>query len=300
MAVQPDPGHSAPGDPPPDEREPALADLLRVPPGEPVDLAALDPRATPLAPGGKKETRAAMAEHGAPLAALQEALYAEATGGGTRRVLVVLQGMDTSGKGGVIDHVIGLVSPQGVQIASFKKPSAEELRHDFLWRVRRALPRPGMIGIFDRSHYEDVLVARVRGLAPAEVIERRYAQIARFERRLAGEGVTLVKCFLHLSYDEQRERLLARLADETKHWKFNPGDLAERARWDDYQEAYRLVLERCSTSAAPWYAVPADRKWYRNWAIARLLLETLRGLDPQYPRPDLDVPALTAALAPPN
>ena len=274
----------------------SLRDALRMPPGDPVDLAALDPRSTPLAPGGKSRTASAMAADGAELARLQEALYASAA----RRVLVVLQGMDTSGKGGVIEHVIGLVNPQGVHIHSFKRPSAEELRHHFLWRVRRALPEPGMIGIFDRSQYEDVLVVRVHRLATPEVVEKRYGEIARFEAGLADQGYGLVKCFLHISYDEQRERLLARLADPDKHWKFNEGDLAERRRWADYQEAYRIALERCSTPRAPWYAVPADRKWYRNWAIGRLLLETVRELDPQFPRPDLDVKALTKALAPPN
>ena len=274
----------------------SLRDALRVPPGDPVDLAAPDPRATPLAPGGKTKTAEAMAADGAELARLQEALYASAA----RRVLVVLQGMDTSGKGGVIEHVIGLVNPQGVHIHSFRKPSAEELRHHFLWRVRRALPEPGMIGIFDRSHYEDVLVVRVHRLAIPEVIEKRYGEIARFEAGLADQGYALVKCFLDISYDEQRERLLARLEDSDKHWKFNEGDLAERRRWADYQEAYRIALERCSTPSAPWYVVPADRKWYRNWAVGRLLLETLRELDPRFPRPDLDVKALTKALAAPN
>jgi PPK2 family polyphosphate:nucleotide phosphotransferase len=274
----------------------SLRDELRVPPGAPVDLDALDARATPLAPGGKKKTAAAVTADGDQLAALQEALYASAG----RRVLVVLQGMDTSGKGGVIEHVFGLVSPQGVHIHSFKKPTPEELRHHFLWRVRRALPPAGMIGIFDRSHYEDVLVARVHTLAPPDVVEKRYEEINRFEATLAGQGYALVKCFLNVSYDEQRERLLARLDDPSKHWKFNPGDVAERARWTDYQEAYRIALERCSTAVAPWYAVPADRKWYRNWAVGRLLLETLRDLDPKYPQPELDVPALVQALAPPN
>jgi PPK2 family polyphosphate:nucleotide phosphotransferase len=274
----------------------SLRDALRVPPATAVDLGTLDARATPLVPGGKKKTATAMAADGAELARLQEALFASAGA----RVLVVLQGMDTSGKGGVIEHVIGLVNPQGVHIHSFKKPTEQELRHHFLWRVRRALPEPGMIGIFDRSHYEDVLVVRVHGLAPPEVVEKRYAEIGRFEAGLVDQGYALVKCFLHVSYDEQRERLLARLADPDKHWKFNEGDLAERKRWADYQDAYRIALERCSTDAAPWYAVPADRKWYRNWAIGRLLLETARDLDPQLPRPDLDVKAITKALAPPN
>jgi PPK2 family polyphosphate:nucleotide phosphotransferase len=274
----------------------SLRDALRVPPGQPVDLDELDARATPLAPGGKKKCATAVVDDGAELAALQEKLFAAAS----QRVLLVLQGMDTSGKGGVIEHVIGLVNPQGVHIASFKKPTEEELRHHFLWRVRRALPAPGLIGIFDRSHYEDVLIARVHGLAQPDIIEKRYAEITRFESQLADQGYALVKCFLNVSYDEQRERLLARLDDPTKHWKFNPGDLAERARWADYQEAYRIALERCSTDAAPWYAVPADRKWYRNWAIGRLLLETTRDLDPHYPQPSLDIPALKKSLAPPN
>jgi PPK2 family polyphosphate:nucleotide phosphotransferase len=274
----------------------SLRDVLRVTPGRPVDLDELDTRATPLAPGGKTKTTAGTVAVGDSLAELQEALYASAQ----RRVLVVLQGMDTSGKGGVIEHVIGLVNPQGVHIASFKKPTPVELRHHFLWRVRAALPGPGLIGIFDRSHYEDVLIARVHSLAPPDVVETRYAEITRFEAKLVEDGFALVKCFLHISYDEQRERLLARLDDPRKHWKFNPGDLAERARWAQYQEAYRIALERCSTEAAPWYAVPADRKWYRNWAVGRLLLETVRDLDPRYPQLDLDVPALTKALAPPN
>jgi PPK2 family polyphosphate:nucleotide phosphotransferase len=273
----------------------SLRDALRVPAGG-VDLAGLDARSTPRAPGGKTKTAKAMAADGTELAGLQEALYA--SGGGP--VLVVLQGMDTSGKGGVIEHVIGLVNPQGVHIASFKKPTPAELRHHFLWRVRRALPGPGTIGIFDRSHYEDVLIARVHQLAAPDLIEKRYGEINRFEARLAEDGCALVKCFLQVSYDEQRERLLARLADPDKHWKFNEGDLAERKRWADYQEAYRIALERCSPAASPWYAVPADRKWYRNWAVGRLLLETVRDLDPRFPRPELDVPRLTAALAPPN
>jgi PPK2 family polyphosphate:nucleotide phosphotransferase len=278
----------------------SLRDELRVAPGSTVDMSALDPRATPLAPGGKRRTRAALAEHGVHLAPLQEALWAEGTAGGTRRLLMVLQGMDTSGKGGVLEHVMGLVSPQGVRIASFRKPTAAELRHHFLWRIRRQLPPPGTIGIFDRSHYEDVLVVRVHELAPPDVVEGRYAEITRFERRLAADGVAIVKCFLHISYDEQRDRLRARLDDPAKHWKFNEGDLAERARWDDYQQAYRVALERCSVPEAPWYVVPGDRKWYRDWAVSRLLLETLHDLDPRYPSPDLDVAALIRRLEPPN
>ena len=279
----------------------SLRDRLRIAPGEPVDLAALDPRATPLAPGGKSATKTAMEQQGAPLAALQEALYAQATTGAPARVLVVLQGMDTSGKGGVIEHVIGLVNPQGVQITLVQEADAG--------RAAAPLPvadPPGGAPTRDDRHLRPVaLRGRAdRPGAPAgpggRLIERRYADISRFERQLVADGVAVVKCFLHISYDEQRERLLARLDDPAKHWKFNEGDLAERARWTDYQEAYRTALERCSSPEAPWYVVPADRKWYRNWAVGTLLLETLRELDPRYPTPELDVRALKKRLAPPN
>jgi PPK2 family polyphosphate:nucleotide phosphotransferase len=258
-------------------------------PAPPVALAALDPRATPLAPGDKERTREQLFVDGRRLAELQERLYAEGVSGGRRRVLVVLQGMDTSGKGGVIEHVVGAVSPQGVSITGFRTPTPEEQRHSFLWRVRRAVPGPGRIGVFDRSHYEDVVAARVRGLAAPDVIERRYREIVRFEEQLAAEGVTLVKCFLHISPWEQKERLLARLDDSAERWKFSPGDLDERARWPEYQRAYEAVLERTSTDTAPWYVVPSDRKWYRNWAVGRLLLETLTELAPRLPEPAYDV-----------
>lgn len=230
-----------------------------------------------------------MQADGEQLATMQEALYAEGTGGSTRRILLVLQGMDTSGKGGVIKHVIGAVNPQGTQIASFKKPTAEELSHHFLWRIRREVPRPGLIGIFDRSHYEDVLIARVRRLVPVTSWEKRYAEINRFEHRLADDGVRIVKCFLHISFAEQKERLLDRLDDPLKQWKFNPGDVDERKLWPAYTKAYEAVLNRTSTEPAPWYVVPSDRKWYRNWAIGRLLLETLTELAPAFPEPDYDV-----------
>jgi len=205
--------------------------------------------------------------------------------------VLLLQGMDTCGKDGTVKHVVGQVNPAGLRITSFKKPTEEELGHDFLWRIRRALPDPGFLGIFNRSQYEDVLIVRVHDLAPWQ---GRHEEINRFE---ADAGVTWVKCMLHISSDEQRERLLARLDDPRKRWKFNEGDLAERAHWDDYAAAYQDALERCDTDAAPWYVVPADRKWYRNWAVQQLLLETLRELDPRYPeRADLDVPALERAL----
>lgn len=235
---------------------------------------------------------------GAALEPLQEALYAQAAGGSNdvrQRVLLVLQGMDTSGKGGVIEHVIGQVNPQGMAIHSFKSPTDEELAHHYLWRIRRGLPAPGQIGIFDRSHYEDVLIARVRRLVPKAVWEKRYAEINRFEARLADDGVRIIKCFLHISPEEQLERLRARLQDPSKYWKFNPGDVKERSRWTDYTRAYETVLERTNTDPAPWYVIPSDLKWYRNWAIGRLLLETLTDLDPQFPPADFD-PAEQLAL----
>ena len=266
----------------------SLRSVLRTP-AAPVALAGLDPRATPLAPGQKERTREVMLAEGRRLADLQEFLYAEAASGRRRRVLLVLQGMDTSGKGGVVRHVLGAVQPQGVSVTSFKRPTPQELRHGFLWRIRRAVPGPGMLGVFDRSHYEDVLAGSVRGLAPAEVVEHRYREILRFERELVDDGVTLVKVFLHLSPWEQKERLLARLDDSAKRWKFDPADVEDRALWPAYQRTYETVLERTDTDAAPWYVVPADRKWYRNWAVGRLLLETLTDLDPRLPEPAYDV-----------
>ncbi|KAA6211506.1 polyphosphate kinase 2 family protein [Streptomyces filamentosus] len=270
----------------------SLGALLRLPPGEPVDLSAYDPRAVtggPDAPRDKTAGRAATALLAPRLAELQERLYAASTAGGRQRLLLVLQGMDTSGKGGTVKHVIGHFNPSGCRIRAFKAPTPEERAHPFLWRVSKALPEPGEIGIFDRSHYEDVLIARVRELAPPEELERRYEEIDRFERSLAEEGVTLVKVFLHLSYEEQRARLLERLDNPEKHWKFDPSDIEERTRWDDYREAYEVAMERCSAPGAPWFLVPADRKWYRNWAVSLLLLEHLEALDPQYPPGGFDV-----------
>ncbi|GLP63633.1 polyphosphate--nucleotide phosphotransferase [Streptomyces sp. TUS-ST3] len=267
----------------------ALRELLRVPGGKPVDLAAHDTRAIPAGPRHKRAGLAAMTDLATPLADLQERLWAASTAGDRRRVLLVLQGMDTSGKGGTVKHVIGLFNPSGCRIRAFKAPTPKERAHPFLWRIKRALPHAGELGIFDRSQYEDVLVARVRALVPAAEIERRYDEINRFEKSLAADGVTLVKCFLHISYDEQRDRLLKRLDRPDKHWKFHASDIDDRALWPAYQHAYELALERCSTPHAPWYLVPADRKWYRNWAVSRLLLEHLTELDPRYPPADFDV-----------
>jgi PPK2 family polyphosphate:nucleotide phosphotransferase len=241
-----------------------------------------------------------MAHDLAAMADLQERLWAESTAGGRRRVLLVLQGMDTAGKGGVATHAVGVFGPIGVEYTAFKKPTEEELAHDFLWRIRHRLPAPGMIGVFDRSHYEDVLVARVHDLVPQTEWEARYDAINAFEQELVEGGTTVLKVFLHVSYDVQRDRLLRRLDKPDKHWKFTAGDVDERARWDDYQAAYDAALERCSTDAAPWYVVPADHKTYRNWAVAELLRETLAELAPRYPQPDLDVEALRARLAPPH
>jgi PPK2 family polyphosphate:nucleotide phosphotransferase len=223
------------------------------------------------------------------LAELQERLFAASTAGDRRRVLLVLQGMDTSGKGGTIKHVIGFCNPSGCRVRAFQAPTAEERAHHFLWRVERSLPRPGELGIFDRSHYEDVLVARVRELAPRDEIERRYDEINGFEKSLTDDGTTVIKCFLHISYGEQRRRLLKRLDRPDKHWKFSPSDIDDRALWPAFQEAYEIALERCSTPYAPWYVIPSDHKWYRNWAVGRLLLEHLRALDPQYPKADFDL-----------
>ena len=262
-----------------------------------LDLAALDPRARPLGPRDKAAAAEEMVDLADRLDHLQEALYAEATAGGNRAVLLVLQGMDTSGKGGVIRHVGGLVNPQGLQIATFKKPTDEELAHHFLWRVRREVPVPGRIGIFDRSHYEDVLIARVDELVPEDVWRRRYTEITEFEAELTEQGVTILKCMLHISAKEQAERLVARLDDPAKRWKYNPGDLDARAKWPAYQEAYAEALRRTDTDAAPWYVIPSDRKWYRNWAVAALLAETLTELDPQFPQQTFDVDAERARLA---
>ncbi|MGK5533912.1 PPK2 family polyphosphate kinase [Streptomyces sp. URMC 129] len=276
--------------------ETSLRGLTRVRPGSSVDLAALPSDATPGCTGAKAEARAETTAMGKELAALQERLYAAATGGDRRRLLLVLQGMDTSGKGGTVKRVVAHFNPAGCRIRAFKAPTAEERAQHFLWRVTRALPKAGEVGIFDRSHYEDVLVPRVHGLVPEPVWTRRYEEINAWERALADDGVTFVKVFLHIGHGEQRERLLARLDKPHKHWKFDSGDIAERERWPDYQRAYAAALERCSTDAAPWYVVAADRKWYRDWAVSRLLLEHLRALDPRYPVGDFDVAAVRERL----
>jgi PPK2 family polyphosphate:nucleotide phosphotransferase len=272
-----------------------ISDVLRAPAGA-VDLPALDARATPGFTGDKaaaEEERAVLAEQ---LGTLQEQLYAEGRSGGSRSVLLVLQGMDTSGKGGTIKHVVGQVDPAGVRVAQFGKPTQEELEHDFLWRIRRQLPAAGRLGAFDRSHYEDVVTVVVQDLIDADTCERRIAAINRFEEELVETGTLLVKCFLHISRDEQRERLLARLDDTTKHWKYQPSDLESRARWDDYMAAYAHAIEACNTEVAPWHVIPADRKWYRNWAVTNVLIEQLETLGLRWPQAHFDVEAERARL----
>jgi len=258
-------------------------------------LADVDPASTP---GLDKGKAAAFIEGTSEeLSDLQERLYAESKTGGRRSVLLILQALDTAGKGGIIRHVVGRVDPQGVQLHAFKAPTAEEAAHDFLWRIRRQLPEAGMIGVFDRSHYEDVLIHRVRRLSPAEAIEERYGLIREFEAELAASGTTVRKVMLHISRREQRERLEERLDRPDKYWKFNPGDIDEREHWDEYQEAYQLAIERTATAEAPWYVVPADKKWYARCAVHAILLETLWALSPQWPPATFDVEEQRARLA---
>jgi PPK2 family polyphosphate:nucleotide phosphotransferase len=254
-------------------------------------LAEIDPDSTP-GLKAKKKSKAKLSRNAEHLFELQERLYAEHK----RSILVVLQAMDTGGKDGTVTHVIGHMNPQAVHVTPFKAPTPEEKRHGFLWRIRRNLPDPGHIGIFNRSHYEDVLVARVHALAEPHIIERRYGQINDFERKLTRSGTKIVKFMLHISYEEQRRRLLDRLKDPDKRWKFSENDIDERAFWDDYQSAYSIAISQCSTDWAPWYVVPANDKDYRNWAVAQVLVETFDEINPKYPQPKLDIPRLVKRL----
>ena len=267
-----------------------LSDVLRCP-QPPVDINKIDTGATPEAPGDKERTLKEFEPMAEELSELQETLFARGRSNPdeARRVLVVLQGLDTAGKGGVVRHVFGLVDPQGIHHHSFKAPTDEELKHDFLWRVRKALPEPGMLGVFDRSHYEDVLVARVDNLVEEKVWKERYDLINEFELGLAADGCKVIKCFLHISPDAQKERLQARLDDPAKYWKYNPGDLDTRSKWPDYMDAYNDLLSKCNPDVAPWYIIPSDRKWYRNWAVGRILLETMRSMKLTWPPADFDV-----------
>lgn len=213
---------------------------------------------------------------------LQEQFYVDRR----KALLVVIQAMDTGGKDGTIDHVFSGVNPTGCQVTSFKKPSEDDLAHDYLWRIHKVVPAKGMFGIFNRSHYEDVLVVRVHGYAPKQVWEKRYDHINDFEKMLADEGALIVKFFLNISKDEQKERLQARLDDKEKLWKFNAGDLDDRALWNEYQEAYEDAIRKCSTPHAPWYIVPANKKWYRNYVVAHVLVKMLEQIDFKLPKPD--------------
>jgi PPK2 family polyphosphate:nucleotide phosphotransferase len=256
---------------------PSLRAALRVKPGSKVRAAKLDPGATH--GYDKSSAKSVITRDLERLTKLQERLWAE----GRQRVLIVLQGIDTAGKGGTIDHVMGGFNPQGCHIHGFKVPTPEELAHDYLWRVHPHVPGNGQISIFDRSHYEQVLVVRVHGLEPPEQWARHYDQINEFERLLVEEGTTIIKFFLVISKDEQRQRLQDRFDDPRKRWKFKLGDLEERALWDEYMTAYREMLERCSTDWAPWYVIPSEHNWFRNLAVAEIVADTLQDLDPQLP-----------------
>jgi len=255
-----------------------------VKPGERVDLDEHDPDER-WQVDGKKRAKARLKENRARLAELQRILYAESK----RSLLVILQAMDAGGKDGTIRHVFGSVNPQGCRVTSFKSPTSEELDHDFLWRVHRAAPRKGEIGIFNRSHYEDVLIVRVHDLVPKSVWEKRYDRINEFERLLAENDTVILKFFLHISKDEQKERFQERLDRPEKNWKVNPKDFEERVYWRDYMEAYQEAIERCSQERAPWFVVPANRKWFRNVAVSEIVLETLEALELSFPEPEYDL-----------
>ena len=257
-----------------------------------IALADWDPESTEAWKSDKTEAKQRIQDLNAELETLQELLYAQCK----HKVLIVLQGMDTSGKDGVIRHVFEGVNPQGVRVASFKVPTAPELAHDYLWRIHQQVPGRGEMVIFNRSHYEDVLVVRVHNLVPPEQWKRRYAQISRFEQMLVEEGTTILKFFLHIDAEEQRQRLLARLDEPSKQWKFNPGDLKERQLWGEYQKAYEAVLSKTSQKEAPWIIVPANRKWYRDLIISAALVDTLKGLKMAYPQPAEDLDAYRTEL----
>jgi PPK2 family polyphosphate:nucleotide phosphotransferase len=257
-----------------------LIEKLQVKPGEKAKLKNRDPRDSSFV-NDEEETKASTAALAKDIDALQDRLYAE----GSRSLLVVLQGTDTSGKDGTIRGVFNTAGPLGVSVTPFGPPTKTELAHDYLWRIHAACPRRGTIGIFNRSHYESVLIEKVKKLSPAKDIEQRYDQINTFEKHLVENGTTILKFMLHISKGEQKERLQERLDDPDKNWKFNPADLEDRELWDEYQESYETMLNRCSTAWAPWYVIPANRKWVRNAAIATIVKATLEKMDPQYPKP---------------
>ncbi len=260
-------------------------------------LSERNPRDTPGFSGKKKDGEKLLAATDDAIDSLQERLYAAGRTGGTKRILLIIQGLDTAGKGGIMRHVVGMVDPQGVEITAFKKPTPQELKHSFLWRIRKALPEAGLIGVFDRSHYEDVLVVAVHDIVPESQWKRRYSTINAFEKKLADEGTTIIKVMMHISKDEQKERLTERLDRADKHWKYNPGDIAERGHWSAYQAQYQEVLDETSTPEAPWFVVPADRKWFARLAVQQLLLEHLEAMELTWPVADFNVEVERARLA---
>jgi len=260
------------------------------------DLAAIDPEVVAHGPKDRESARAACLALEEESSELHEKLWAESRKGGERSLLICLQGMDTSGKGGATKAIDRLLDPLGFSVTGFGAPSDEEKQHDFLWRHERALPEVGKVRLWDRSHYETVLIERVRGFVPEETWRARYDQINEWEAGLAQRGVTVIKFMLHISRDEQKQRLLERLGDPTKHWKYNPKDIDERGLWDDYQGAYSDALTKCSTDTSPWYVVPANHKWHRDWILSNVLVETLRAMDLQYPPGDFDVDAEVARV----
>lgn len=254
---------------------------VRIEPGAKSPLSGRDTVCDHLFPH-REEAEASAAENATAIDGLQDKLWAERR----RALLVVLQGIDTSGKDGTVRGVFNKCGPLGVNVTAFGRPSEEEIAHDYLWRIHAAIPQKGMIGVFNRSHYEDVLVVKVRKLAPSKDVDKRYAQINAFEKHLTENGVTILKFMLHISREEQRQRLQERLDEPSKNWKFNPGDLDDRALWPEYDKAYETALQRCSTDHAPWRVIPADKKWRRNAIIAAIVRGTLEEMDPQYPKPD--------------
>ena len=268
--------------------------ILRFKPGS--KIADLD---TDSSPGftGTKDDAGILAERSERFAQLQEMLYANGKLGDRRSVLLVLQGMDTAGKGGLVEHVVGAGSPMGIRYTGFGKPTEDERAHHYLWRINKALPPAGHIGVFDRSHYEDVLVVRVHNLVPQAEWEKRYDEINAFERELVDTGMTVIKVAMFVSLDEQKKRLAERLERPDKYWKYNPGDLEERKLWPAYQEAYQAVLDRTSTDYAPWYVLPCDKKWYARLAVTELLIEALKDMNMSWPPADFDVEAEKKKLA---
>jgi PPK2 family polyphosphate:nucleotide phosphotransferase len=269
--------------------------ILRFRPG--TKVADIDPNSSPGYTGNRDGADGVQAERNERFAGLQEMLYANGKAGDNRSLLLVLQGMDTAGKGGIVKHVVGAGDPMGIRYTGFSVPTEEERAHHYLWRIRKALPPGGHIGVFDRSHYEDVLVVRVHDLVPRDVWEPRYDEINAFEKELVDSGTTIVKCAMFVSLDEQKDRLAQRLDRPEKYWKYNPGDVTERLLWPAYQEAYQAVLDRTSTDHAPWFVIPCDKKWYSRLAINELLIEALKSMELSWPAADFDVEAEKKRLA---